>query len=181
LSSGNHSLRTDERAVKVVTLCTPKFLLKNTFQIHFIDKLLHDVSSICSCCNYLANFILILYVPVTIHIQTLSHKVVKKYMLGGQSGNFMHPHKIFQGAYKWGVYKGLDLGLLCLTSLSTKFQLYFGSQFYWWKKSKYPEKTTDLSHVTKRRLKSSKDFTIGSFKSGFYVKSVKHHKPKSPC
>jgi hypothetical protein len=40
-----------------------QFLLKNTFQIHFIDKLLHDVSSICSCCNYLANFILKLYVP----------------------------------------------------------------------------------------------------------------------
>ena len=51
--------------------------LRNTFQIHFIDKLLRDVSSICSYCNSLANFIVQLYVPVTIHIQTLSHKVVK--------------------------------------------------------------------------------------------------------
>ena len=28
------------------------------------------------------------------------------------------------------------------------FQLYHGSQFYWWRKPEYPEKTTDLSQVT---------------------------------
>ena len=27
-------------------------------------------------------------------------------------------------------------------------QLYRGSQFYWWRKPEYPEKTTDLSQVT---------------------------------
>jgi hypothetical protein len=40
--------------------------------------------------------------------------------------------------FKWVI------SLWSLTPFSTIFQLFRGGQFYWWRKPKYPEKTTDL-------------------------------------
>jgi hypothetical protein len=49
---------------------------------------------------------------------------------------------------KRSVHYIIGLGLCCLMSLSTIFQLYRSSQFYCWRKPEYPEKTTDLLQVT---------------------------------
>jgi hypothetical protein len=44
--------------------------------------------------------------------------------------------------------QNIELGLWYSMPLSTIFQLYSGSQLFWWRKPKYQKKTTDLQQVT---------------------------------
>ena len=37
---------------------------------------------------------------------------------------------------------------MCRISVMVFFQIYCGSKFYWWRKLKYPVKTTDLPQVS---------------------------------
>ena len=56
----------------------------------------------------------------------------------------MYNHQLLSWIFLFFFYR---LGLWCLTTLSTIFQLYHGGHFHSWRKLENPKKTTDLSQV----------------------------------
>jgi hypothetical protein len=69
------------------------------------------------------------------------------FFLGSGKNSFVYCFQpILWCKYDWWLGRYL---LWCITPLSTIFQLYHGSQFYYWRKRENPEeKTTDLPQVT---------------------------------
>ena len=66
----------------------------------------------------------------------------KKNHLDNSTKNKLKYQKLHKMNYAIGFW------FWCLMPLSTIFQLNCGSQFYWWRKPEYQEKTTNLSQVT---------------------------------
>ena len=58
-----------------------------------------------------------------------------------------HTHLLYNCVFRIENLKSICWFMVFLP-LTTIFQLYHGSQFYWWRLPEYPEKTTDLSQVT---------------------------------
>ena len=118
----------------MLTLYVVHFIYKTSRD--WVKRLTHDFRNEISSVNEAHNHSTI---PTSgIHFQT-SRKLITMY----DNNN-----------WKYGILKHMIINLClfvcwwCLTPLSTIFQLHHGDRFYWWRKAKDPERTTDLSQVT---------------------------------
>ena len=87
-------------------------------------------------------------VPIPFHVKQINSKVWVFAVWGLQNCTCLDRSEYCHDVSA-RIFKSLVLFCLwCSTPLSTIFQVYRGGKLYWWRKSEYLEKPTDLSQIT---------------------------------